>query len=404
LQELEFVVRLDGDAMVGHSQPFGVFVSLRHTADIERESGGFGRYLRNNKSANPYYASAMGPQQRNFTEDFEKQVREKLADHFEVKTVTFLDEKVKSRGYGRTGWRETPLAYLLLQAKDGSVDQMPAFHMDLDFMDSRGQVVLPVQSQVTLLDARPDRVTARPTESLEVTQILDDREIAQGKVALEIKATGRGLVPGLAELLKTNFAGLRVEELTDPGLAIARIDAEADELAPVSERNWLIRFAVADDAPTPLSFKFPEPVSANVKTVYKRYADADLIEVQPMLALAGVPLRPRPLWQWLTMAAVFIVVIGGAALWLRKHQPAVASHKPLYTLPEPATAFSLIALLRRMEADQTLPWKEVDRAELGKDIRQLETHFFSRQRNGDPDPNLANIGRRWVELAGNGKS
>ena len=184
LQELEFIVRLDGDATVGHSQPFGVFVSLRHTADIERESGGFGRYLRNNKSANPYYAMQGGPQQRNFTEDFEKQVREKLADHFEVKTVTFLDEKVKARGYGRTGWRETPLAYLLLQAKDGSVDQMPAFHMDLDFMDSRGQVVLPVQSQVTLLDARPDRVAVRPADKLEVTQILDYRDLVQGMVAL----------------------------------------------------------------------------------------------------------------------------------------------------------------------------------------------------------------------------
>lgn len=404
LQELDFVVRLDGDATVGHQQPFGVFVALRHTADIERESGGFGRYLRNNKSANPYYASAATQQQRNFTEEFEKQVREKLADHFDVKTVTFLDEKVKSRGYGRTGWRETPLAFLLLQAKDGSVDQLPAFHMDLDFADSRGQVVLPVQSQVTLLDARPERVAPRPVGDIEVTQILDDRELAQGRIALEIKATGRGLVPSFTGLLRTNFAGLRVEEVNDPGLAIARIDAEADEPAPISERNWQIKLALTEDAPASLAFKFPEPVSAGVKTVYKRYADADLVEVQPMLALAGVPLRPRPLWQWLAMAGGLIVVIGGAALWLRKHQPAAAVDAPHYTLPEPATAFSLISLLRRMEADPTLPWKESDRAELGQDIRQLETHFFSRKRNGNPDPDLNGIGRRWVEQASNGKT
>lgn len=404
LQELEFVVRLDGEATVGHARPFGVFISLRHTADLERESGGFGRYLRNNKSANPYYASAVAAPQRNFTEEFEKQVREKLVDHFDVKTVTFLDDKVKSRGYGRPGWRETPLAYLLLQAKDGSVDQLPAFHMDLDFTDSRGQVVLPVKSQVTLLDARPDRVPARPVQNLEITQILDDREITQGKVALEIKATARGLVPDFGELLRTNFAGMRIEEFNDPGLALARVDVEADDLAPVSERNWLIKLAVADDAPASLAFKFPEAVPADAKMVFKRYADADLVEVQPVLALAGIPLHPRPWWHWLVLAVVGLTVIGGGWVWWRRHEPATASETPRYALPEHTTAFSLIALLRRMAEDPALPWKESDRAELGNNIRQLETHFFSRQRNGDPEPDLASIGRRWVDMAGNGKS
>ena len=355
-------------------------------------------------AAIPYYAVQGGPQQRNFTEDFEKQVREKLADHFEVKTVTFLDDKVKSRGLERTGWRETPLAYLLLKAKDGSVDQIPTFRMDLDFMDSRGQVVLPVESQVTLIDARPDKTAARPVNDLEVTQILDDRELAQGKVSLEIKATGHGLVPDLASLLRTNFSDLRVEELSDPGLAISRIDTEVDDLAPVSERNWVIKLAVTDDAPASLSFKFPEPTSANVKTTYKRYADADLVEVQPMLALAGFSLRPRPWWHWLVMAGVAGVVIAGGAIWLRKQRPGGVSEKPRYTLPEPATVFSLIALLRRMEADRSLSWKETDRAELDESIRRLEAHYFSRQRNGHTDPDLTSIGRHWVDLASNGKS
>src|SRR6185503_17946536 len=202
LQELELVVRLDGDATVGHERPFGVFVVLRHTADLEREAGGFGRYLRNLKTSNPYYYNPYGGQQRNFPEEFEKQVREKLADHYDVKSVTFLDDKVKSRGYGRPGWRETPLAYLLLQAKDGAVDQLPPFNMDLDFSDSRGQVVLPVKSPVVLLDARPERVPARPLDKLEIVQMLDDRELAQGRVALEIKATANGLVPELGELFR----------------------------------------------------------------------------------------------------------------------------------------------------------------------------------------------------------
>ncbi len=406
LREIEFVVRLDGDAVVGHAAPFGVFVSLRHTADVERESGGFARYLRNQKKQfytfnyNPY---AQQQQQRNFVEDFEKQVREKLTDKFDIKTITFLDEKVLSRGFGRAGWRETPLAYILVQAKDGSVDQIPALHMDLDFVDTRGAVVLPVESQIILLDARPDHVASRPLTNAEITQILDDREIAQGRLALEIKATAKGLVPELNALLKTNFASLRVEEFSDHGLGISQIDTEGDDVTPVSERNWLIKLRVAEDAPSSLAFMFPEASLAGAKMIYKRYADADLVEVKPEVALAGVMLRPRPWWHWLVLGVFALAAIGGGIGWLRQHKPQAAQERPTYILPEPATPFAVISLLRRMEADPSLRWADSDRAELGKNIRRLEAYFFSRERNGDPEPDLVDVGRRWVALAGNGR-
>jgi hypothetical protein len=403
LQELELVVRLDGEATVGHGRPFGVFVGLRHTADLEREAGGFGRYLRNTKNANPYSYNPSGGQQRNFPEEFEKEVREKLADHYDVKTVTFLDEKVKSRGYGRPGWRETPLAYLLLQARDGAVDQLPAFHMDLDFFDSRGQVVLPVKSLVVLLDARPDRVPARPLDKLEIVQTLDDRELAQGRVALEIKATANGLVPDLNDLCRTNFTHLRLEELGDRGLAMDRIDAEADTLAPVSERNWLLKFTVAEDAPAGLEFKFPEPLLANAKMTYKRYADADLVEVKPALALAGLPLRLRPWWHW--VAGGVVIAGGGVALlwWLRRKVHTPETRSPTYSLPAHITPFAVIQLLRRMESDASLQLGETPKTELLKTIRELEVHYFDRSKNHHAEPDLASIGREWVDRTANGK-
>lgn len=403
LQELDLVARVDGDATVGHGQPFGVFISLRHTADIEREAGGFGRYLRNTKGQSAYYYNSYGGQQRNFPEEFEKQVREKLAEHYEVKTVTFLDEKVKSRGYGRTGWRETPLAYLLVQAKDGSVDQLPEFHMDLDFSDARGQVVLPVKSPVVLLDARPERVTARPVENLEIVQTLDDREIAAGKVTLEIKASGNGLVPPLPELLRTNFAHLRVTEFVDRGVALNRIDADADLLAPVSERNWAIKFAVTEDAPAALEFKFPEPLRPEAKLTYKRYADADIVEVKPTLALAGVSLRPRPWWHWAAGGIVGIGLIAAAAWLFRRKVHPTETAPPTYLLPAQLTPFVLIDLLRRMNADRNLPLGESHRTELGVTIRELEEHYFARRKNGQADPDLAGIGQQWVSRATNGK-
>jgi hypothetical protein len=404
LKEIELVVRLDGDATVGHSRPFGLFVTLRHTADIEREAGGFARYLRNTrKSSYVYYYNPMQQQQRNFLEDFEKQAREKLVEHFDIKTITFLDEKVQARGQGQTGWRETPLAFMLLQAKDGAVDRIPAMQMDLDFMDSRGAVVLPVESQITLIDARPDSVAARLVTNVEVTQILDDREAALGRLTLEIKASGKGLLPELPALLRTNFAGLLVEELTDPGLSIARIDTEGDEVLPVSERNWVVKLRLPDKAPSSLAFHFPEAALNVEKMIYKRYADADLVEVKPEVALSGLALRPRPIWPWFA-AGMTVMALVVASVWMLRHRkPAPETTETRYNLPERITPFAVISLLRQMQSDGSLKWAETNRAELFQTIQHLEKYFFARERNGDPEPDLPAIGRRWVELTRNGK-
>jgi hypothetical protein len=48
--EIKLEAVIDGADRVGHGRPFGLFVNIRHTRDIERESGGFGRYLQNQNS------------------------------------------------------------------------------------------------------------------------------------------------------------------------------------------------------------------------------------------------------------------------------------------------------------------------------------------------------------------
>jgi hypothetical protein len=71
-------------------------------------------------------------------------------------------------------------------------------------------------------------------------------------------------------------------------------------------------------------------------------------------------------------------------------------------LPEPTTPFTVIGLLRQMQTDASLRWTEAEKSELAQSLTMLENHFFARERNGHPAPDLAGIGRRWVELAGNG--
>ncbi len=395
LHEIEFVVRLDGDATVGHGQPFGVFVSLRHTAELEREAGGFARYLRDPKAMN-YYYNPMAAQQRTFLDEFNDQAREKLVDNFEVKVITFLDDKVQSRGYGRDGWRETPLAYFLLQAKDASADRIPPLRMDLDFTDQRGQVVLPVESSLLLIDSRPGRVEERPVRDVELTQVLDERELAAGLLTLEVKATGRGLVPELASLLRTNWTGLEITELSDNGLSISRMDTESEQLAPVSERNWLLKLRLTERATTGMTFRFAEAARPEIKQVFKRYADADLVEVDPEIALAGLPINPRPLWQKILFAALVGAGIGGSLLLVRRRVTKTAVEPPRHVLPDALTPFNVIALLRDLQADPHRRWTSTQSNELAATIQELESHFFSGRRNGHPEPDLAAIGQRWI--------
>ena len=114
--------------------------------------------------------------------------------------------------------------------------------LDFDFLDTSGYAVLPVESAPLPIDARPAVGDARPLEALLVTQSLDERRAGEGILALEIQAQARGLLPPLDELL--DMEGLdpafEVVSVEDPGLGAEELDLEAEELAVVSARRWLI--------------------------------------------------------------------------------------------------------------------------------------------------------------------
>ena len=68
--EIQLEAKVDGTDQVGHERPFGLFVSLRHTREIERESGGFGRYLQNQNNSGSYYYN-FGRPLENYRDKFQ---------------------------------------------------------------------------------------------------------------------------------------------------------------------------------------------------------------------------------------------------------------------------------------------------------------------------------------------
>jgi hypothetical protein len=302
---------------------------------------------------------------------------------------------VQSRGYGRDGWRETPLAYLLLKARDASADRLPPIRVDIDFMDRYGPVVLPVESPVQLLDAHPGSLPSRPTSTIEVASVLDDRTLNEKKISLEVKATGRGVIPDFRELFDFTPTGFKIEELTDSGPAIQRFDSEGDELAGVCERNWIIKLrAESSGAISSNEFQFPKPKDPTIKTTFKRYQDADLIDVPANLALAGFPLRSSGLWRW-GLLGIPVIGIGLFAFAKSRRKASGKIAEEAYALPSPLNPFTALQLLRRIHADAKL--NLYHRAELAKAITAIETHFFSPGKNGNAEPDLASIGTEWIK-------
>ena len=172
--------------------------------------------------------------------------------------MTFETEKVHSRATEEYGWRITPYAYLLLKPRGPQVDKLPPLRIDLDFLDTSGFAVLPVESPAVPLDARQEKGPPRPATKVQITQTLDERQAGAGKLLLEIKATANGLVPELEQIVEVAPAGFTVVKAEDQGVSVVRFEEESDAITISSERICLLTLqASADRTLAPETFAFP---------------------------------------------------------------------------------------------------------------------------------------------------
>ncbi len=391
--EIKLETTVDGATRVGHEEPFGMFVDIRHTREIEREAGGFSKYLINQN--NQQFAWNYGRPTENYRDKFEEAAREALSEHFVVHSVTFNHPDTNSRAIEQYGWRVTPYAYLLLQARGPEVDRVPPLRLDLDFLDTTGYVVLPVESSPLVVDATVPSDDVRPFADLEITQTLDERQAGDGKLLLEIKAKALGLVPSLDEVVELAPAHFDVVTTDDQGVSVTKFDEESDETAVVSERTWMVSMRAKEDLEElPESFEFAEPRVADAEVLYQRYVDADLESVERAIALekrygergAGAALA------WLG-GALALALIGGGAFWFLRRRDTVLVPQARYRLPERVSPFTVIGLLRHIESTNGIGASERD--ELQRHIEELEQHYFGDEGNTPPD--LERIARRWVD-------
>ena len=388
LNEIQLDLSVDGATAVGNGRPFGAFLSLRHTTALGRESGGFSKYLQND-------VNTSSGAQVNYRNDLEKHLRETLSEHFTVESITFHPATVAAHGYGRDGWRELPLAYLVLKTKDASVDRLPKVHIDLDFIDGHGAVILPVTAGIKLIDARSVPIP-RVSQVTGVDMTLDDREISTGIVRMEIRAAGKGLIGELETVLNPAVAGFTVTKIDDHGPTVGSLEVDGSNVHPLGERLWQVEYAPAASV-IPTTFTFPA-VATDVTVKRQRYHDADLLD-----AAAAESLSPRQPWSvimrpWLSALGVGLLLCA-VAWWVRRRRLIIPVSGPRHTLPPRLTPFTVLAVLRSVHADPAVALDAAGRTRLAGVIADLEQRSFARDGQVPAETDLGIMAREWVAQA-----
>ncbi|MEJ7590443.1 MAG: hypothetical protein WKF77_02770, partial [Planctomycetaceae bacterium] len=398
--EIQLKAEIDGTARVGHSQPFGVFVSIRHSKAIERESGGFARYLQNQNSGGGYFYNNGRPNE-DYRDKFEKATREALDEHFEVLSVTFEPESIHSRSDAEAGWRVTPYAYVLLKARGPEIDRIPSMRLDMDFLDTTGYVVLPVETPALPVDCSVERGDLRPLSELSLTQTLDEREAKDGKLSLEVKAVGRGLIPPLEDLVDLKFDDFEVTNVEDNKLSVSKFDQDSPEPAVLSEHLWTVSLKDRNDASVrkDRTFQFASARVEPKESFYQRYDDADLKAVEQTVVLAQNYDTPVASGYKLLASIVigFLCLAGIAGYFLYRSGTSTDTQSAaLWQVPEDITPFSVLTLLKSIAKNNGMPAHA--HAELTQSIAQIERYYFA----NDADlvkPDLVSEAHTWVGKA-----
>ena len=395
VSEIKLETQVDGTDRVG-TEPFGVYVNLLHTREIERESGGFGRYL-TNQNANNMFAYNYGRPLENYRDKFEEFVRNALQEHFDILTVTFQVPDVNSRTAQPEGWRRTPYAYLLLKSRGPQVDRLPPLKLDLDFLDTTGYAILPIESPALPLDCAVATADPRPFKLRNLTQILDERQADKGEMLIEVKAAGEGLLPNLSTILpKLEFPGFELGEVEDNGVSVTRFDAEATDNVVLSERGWVLHLK-SDPASKrpPETFAFAAPAVEAGEVVYQRYNDADLKTESQTVQLTsryGGSVSWRHYWPWALGGLAALSLMGWG---LRSALRSTKAASQVRELPEELTPFQAIQLLQDLERSSRLD--PAVRADLKKTIADLEFRFFDDNAATPLNPTeLRAIAQQWL--------
>ncbi len=396
VSEIKLNVQVDGDEEVGHEQPFGIYVNLLHTSEIEREAGGFTKYIQNQN--NMPFAYNYGRPTEDYRDKFVDAASQALEEHFEILNVTFVGEDtMKSVAAPQAGWRLTPYAYLLLKSRGPEIDRVAPLKLDMDFLDTSGYVVIPVESPALVIDSSASRAKPRPIEDLQITQTLDERQAGEGKLIVEISATAKGLVPNLDDIIETERENFEIVSVDDQGVLPARFDKDSHGIQILSDRSWTVEYRAKENSPNLNQFTFGDPKLADAGIKFQRYDDADLVEAEKTVELEKVYANGFQwgILYWL-IPLIVLGLVGVGALVFASSQPGEVAEER-FTIPADINPFTVLTLLQDIKRRNGISNEQA--VELERSINRVERYYFGKSESDQETEDLEQLAQTWVQQA-----
>ncbi len=429
--EIKLRVTIDGDDRVGTGRQFGVLLSLRFTNSVDRETGGFSKYLQ----TNAFVRVGRQYQEVNFREKLQKNIETSLAKGFTVESIGFFDAFMPARGVtesGQDGWLEKPMAYLVVSRKDPAADRLPQITMDMQFDDQTGPVTLVLPSNTPPIAvgaaAVADSPAQRHCEDLKITMICDPRDARDREkdrtIKLEVVCRGKGAVPDLREAIAgidNAIEGYKIEEkgveekptvvMQEGEVSTSRWGwgqppkppeggyPEPDEHGVYRlnvERSWLVTYTPTGSSHGSV-FQMPKLRDGVVATIDTRYfSDMDLVPVKG----GAVRVEGRNLYATAALIGLPLLLVAGGFVAYRRTRSGRDAAPPSagFEIPGHITPLNAVMTLRRFHDQHAAALDTPGRANLERDIAALELKYFGPGAEQAASTDLSDAFNRWAHV------
>ena len=292
------------------------------------------------------------------------------------------------------------MAYIQLRPKGKEIDRIPSLKLVMEFLDTTGQVKLPVESSVVPLSVEDG--TSRPFSNLSVTQVFDQRKLSESKAVVDITVTGEGVLPDLKELFGAAAAtlveggtwqGFTITKVMDSGSQVNMVEInDSGRLAPAAERTWKLELEAISLGGLPKTFACLTPV-IDADSVFQQYRDADIHDAgsEVRLDVAGSTRMSHFLmWFGICVATLIVAFIA----WIRMQKNIVLPvENAQVEIPEEINPFSVT---RFLEGVQVHIDKESDMMdELTTDLQQVQKQCFAPAETVMSNDALASLCEKW---------
>ncbi len=427
LEETRLTTRVDGPNTIYRDHEFGIILSVDHTEALGRMAD-FGKYLVNDLP--PLHSPQRRAMEQNLVptyrvgelqgrrDQLEMNIREALELFFDVKAIAFSPKDVQPRPTDQPGWEETVLAYIHVKAKDASVDKIPSIQMTLEFLDLTGPVKIITQSAETMIRITDQPTPPRPFSQVDLSLLLDPRTVATTEeIQLEIKASARGLVPELDELLQLKTLPQTLPILRiDPreGVVLRQVNSWGDTVHAVSERQWTVALDASAllEPPRQVEIELPQP-KGEAAAAYEAYVGMDLVDLEEPrttvgegeTVVAASDLLGGDDRQLLYVAAGSAGVLLILVLLFILIRTAGSRERPLrardvFQMPAEIDPFVVVQLLRALDGSQLVRMSSAKRTAMLEDAERIQRACFGN--NGTPElteAELRDVARKWLRVA-----